>query len=122
LLISILVWLGYVIARTVGPEHLGLCIGVPLLLAFIPQDVFYVLSNDALSPICFGAVLLCTLRWLRAESPSLLLGATTGLAIASTYLTKLSNLPLLIVALIAIIAKSLPVIRRQPPAAAFALI
>src|SRR5437667_11983435 len=39
LLISILVWLGYVIAKTVGPDHLGLRIGVPLLLAFIPQDV-----------------------------------------------------------------------------------
>ena len=120
LLISILVWLGYVIAKTVGPDHLGLRIGVPLLLAFIPQDVLYVLSNDALSPICFGAVLLCIIRWLRADSPSLLLGATTGLAIAATYLTKLSNLPLLIVALVAIISKSLPVIRRRPLAASLA--
>src|SRR2546429_8502093 len=74
LFISLLVWLGYVIARTVGPQHLGLCIGVPLLLAFIPQDVLYDLCNDVLSPICFCAVLLCIMRWLRAESPSLLLG------------------------------------------------
>src|SRR5712691_9697076 len=44
LLISILVWLGYVVARTVGPEHFGLRLGVPLLLVFIPQDVFYVIS------------------------------------------------------------------------------
>jgi hypothetical protein len=122
LLVSILVWLGYVIARTVGPEHLGLRIGVPLLLAFIPQDMLYVLSNDVLSPICFGAVLLCVMRWLRAESPSYLLGAITGLAIAAVYLTKLSNLPLLAVAIIAIIAKLLPVLRRQPAAAALALI
>src|SRR5207249_3350607 len=51
-----------------------------------------------------------------------LLGAIIGLAIAATYLTKLSNLPLLTVALVAIIAKSLPVIRWQRPAASFPLI
>ena len=51
LLVSILVWLGYVIARTLGLERLGLSIGVPLLLAFMPQDVLYVLSNDVLSPV-----------------------------------------------------------------------
>jgi len=122
LLISILVWLGYVIARTVEPEHLGLSVGVPLLLAFIPQDVLYVLSNDVLSPICFGVVLLCVMRWLRAESPNFLLSAITGLAIAATYLTKLSNLPLLTVAIIAIIAKSLQLLRREPAAATLALI
>jgi Predicted membrane protein (DUF2142) len=122
LLVSILVWLGYAIARTIGPEHLDLRIGVPLLLAFIPQDVLYVLSNDVLSPICFGAVLLCVMRWLRAESPSFLLSAITGLTIAATYLTKLSNLPLLTVAIIAIIAKLLQVLRREPTAATLALI
>jgi Predicted membrane protein (DUF2142) len=122
LLVSILVWLGYVIARTLAPEHLDLRIGVPLLLAFIPQDVLYVLSNDVLSPICFGAVLLCVLRWLRAESPSFLLSAITGLTIAATYLTKLSNLPLLTVAIIAIIAKLLQLLRREPTAAILALI
>jgi Predicted membrane protein (DUF2142) len=122
LLISILVWLGYVIARTIEPEHLGLSVGVPLLLAFIPQDVLYVLSNDVLSPICFGVVFLCVMRWLRAESPSFLLSAITGLAIAATYLTKLSNLPLLTVAIIAIIAKSLQLRRREPVASTLALI
>ena len=122
LLISMLVWLGYVIARTIGPEHLGLCIGVPLLLAFIPQDVLYVLSNDVLSTICVGAVLLCAMRWLRAESPGYWLSAITGLAIAAAYLTKLSNLPLLAVAIIAIIAKWLPALRRHPASGAVALI
>jgi len=62
------------------------------------------------------------MRWLRAESPSFLLSAITGLAIAATYLTKLSNLPLLTVAIIAIIAKSLQLLRREPAAATLALI
>ena len=121
-LIAMLIWLGHVAARTIAPERLDLRIGVPLLLAFIPQDMLYVIDNDVLSPICFGAVFLCVLRWLRAESPSLLLGAITGLAIAATYLTKLTNLPLITVALIAVTAKSLSVMRRHPAAGLRALI
>jgi len=119
---AIVVWLGYVIARTIGLEHLGLNIAVPLLLAFIPQDVLYVLSNDVLSPVCFGAVFLCVLQWLKADRPSSLLGVLTGLAIAATYLTKLSNLPLLAVAIIAIVAKCRQMLRQQPRAASLAFI
>jgi len=89
---------------------------VPLLLAFIPQNVFYAINNDVLSPICFGALFLCLLQWLRAKTPSLSLGALTGLAIAATYLTKLSNLPLIAVALAAIIAKLASITRQKPGA------
>src|SRR5437762_3295625 len=88
----------------------------------MPQNVLYVLSNDVLSPVCFGVLFLCVLQWLRAESPSLLLGAMTGLAIAASYLTKLSNLPLLTVALIAIVAKWLQMLRQQSGVASVASI
>jgi hypothetical protein len=114
LLIALVVLLGYLIARIVAPEREELRIGVPLLLAFIPQNVFYALNNDALSPVCFGGLFLCVLQWLRTSRPTLLLGALTGLAIAATYLTKLSNLPLVVVALAAIIATLRPAIRQKP--------
>ena len=52
-LVAMMVWLGYVAARTIAPERLDLRIGVPLLLAFIPQNVFYAMNNDVLSPLCF---------------------------------------------------------------------
>jgi hypothetical protein len=89
-------------------------LGVPLLLAFIPQNVFYALNNDVLSPVCFGALLLCVLQWLRTDRPGLLLGSLTGLAVAAAYLTKLSNLPVIAVALIAIIVKLCAVTRQKP--------
>ena len=108
LLMALTVWLGYLVGRTVAPDRLELRVGLPLLLAFIPQNVFYALNNDVLSPVCFGGLFLCVLQWLRTSRPTLLLGALTGLAIAATYLTKLSNLPLVVVVLVAIIAK-LPV-------------
>jgi hypothetical protein len=113
-LIALLVWLGYVAARTIGPERLELRIGVPLLLAFIPQDVFYSINNDVLSPICVGVLFLCLLRWLRPEPVTLWLGICTGLAIAATYLTKLANLPLLSIALAAIVATLLPRAQQKP--------
>src|SRR5881296_1185931 len=37
-LIAIVVWLGYMAAHIIAPERLDLHIGVPLLLAFIPQN------------------------------------------------------------------------------------
>src|SRR6266403_4042850 len=113
-LIAAVVWLGYVIARTIAPERVDLRIGVPVLLAFIPQNVFYAMNNDVLSPLCFGALFLCVLQWLRGNRPTLLFGAFTGLAIAAACLTKLSNLPLVAVALIVIIAKLSPAIRQTP--------
>src|SRR5207244_9748058 len=115
-LIAIVVWLGYVTARTIAPERVDLRVGVPMLLAFIPQNVFYAMNNDVLSPICFGALFLCLLQWLRAKTPVFSLGALTGLAIAATYLTKLSNLPLIAVALAAIIAKLASITRQKPGA------
>jgi Predicted membrane protein (DUF2142) len=113
LLIALVVVLGYLISRMVAPERVELRVGVPLLLAFIPQNVFYAMNNDVLSPACFGALFLCVLQWLRTNRPTLLLGILTGLAIAATYLTKLSNLPLVVAALVAIVAKLAPAIRQK---------
>jgi len=113
-LIAVMVWLGYVIARTVAPDRFDLRLGVPLLLTFIPQNVFYAMNNDVLSPVCVGALFFCLLQWLIENRPTFLLGALTGLAIAATYLTKLSNLPLIAVALVVIIAKLWPAIRQTP--------
>jgi predicted membrane protein DUF2142 len=102
-LVAGLVWLGFVTARTLFPDAPSLRLGVPLLLAFIPQDIFYSIQNDALSPICLGGVFICLARWLRDDSASIWLGTLTGLSIAAAYLTKITNLPMLSVALIGMI-------------------
>ena len=121
LLIALIVWMGYVTARMIAPGRVELCIGVPLLLAFIPQNVFYAMNNDVLSPVCCGALFLCVLQWLRAQGASVWLGALTGLAVAATYLTKLSNLPLIAVALVVIFVALLLVIQQTPRAGLVAL-
>jgi len=105
LLVAALVWLGYFAARTVFPENVFLRLGVPALLAFLPQTVFYSINNDVLSPLCFGAAFVCLARWLRAEIPDARSGTVTGLALAATFLTKMSNLPLLAVSALAVLLK-----------------
>jgi Predicted membrane protein (DUF2142) len=102
-LAAVLVWLAYVAARMIFPDQLGLRLGVPLLIASIPQDTFYGIDNDVLSPVSFGIAFICLIRWPSKDPPSVALGAATGFTIAATYLTKLGNLPLILVAIGAIV-------------------
>ena len=97
LIVAILVWMGFAAARRVFPGRRFLRLGVPALLAFIPQSAFYSIQNDVLSPLAFGAAFILLVRLLRAEIPGVRLGTLTGLALAATFLTKISNLPLLAV-------------------------
>jgi len=102
-LVAALVWLAYVAARLMFPEQIALRPGVPFLIAAVPQDAFYGIDNDVLSPICFGLVFICLIKWFLEPKPSISVGIVTGLSIAAAYLTKLSNLPLIIVAVGAIL-------------------
>jgi hypothetical protein len=105
-LIMALVWLGYSAARLVFPENKTARMGVPALLAFLPQTAFYSILNDALSPLTFGAAFILLVKFSRAEIPGPWLGAATGLALAATFLTKLSNLPLVAVSALFVIGKT----------------
>jgi hypothetical protein len=100
-----LVWLTYAAARLLFPDRSFVRIGAPLLMAVLPQDTFYSIQSDVLSPLCYAAAFICLVRWCRDEQPSSGLSAGTGLSLAATSLVKTSNLPLLVVALIAIVVR-----------------
>ena len=100
-----LVWLGYLAVKLIFPGNFFIRMGVPALVALIPQSAFYSIQNDALSPVCFGAAFILIIKFLRIEIPDAKLGAAVGLAIAATFLTKISNLPLLAVAGFVIVCK-----------------
>src|ERR1700677_1396802 len=103
-LVVALVWLAYLAARLVFPNNLFIRIAVPTLAAFMPQTAFYSIENDVLSPLCFGLVFLCVLKWLAVEAnPSPQWAVTTGIAFTATWLTKATNLPLLGIAALAIL-------------------
>ena len=106
LIIAALVVLGFVASRMVFQGRRWLWLGVPLLLSFFPQDAFYSIQSDVLSPLCFGVAFVCLVKWLPGvDAPDRRLSAMTGLAIAATGLTKSSNLPLLVVALVFVLGK-----------------
>jgi hypothetical protein len=118
-LVGALVWLGFAAARMIFPERPFLRLGVPALLAFIPQTAFHSIENDTLSPLCFGLVFIGLVQWFRAEVPSVRLGVGTGLALAATFLTKISDLPLLAVAAVVVLVKGWNLFRAGKLRAAF---
>jgi len=95
----ILVWLGYVTARTIFPDNEFAQIGLPVLLALWPQSAFFSIQADALSPICFGFAFLGMAKILSSERVSPFVAIATGLGLAAACLVKTSNLPLPLIAL-----------------------
>ena len=102
-----LVWLGGLAARRIFPENNFICIAVPALIAFMPQTTFYAINNDIFSPLTFGIVFILLLKFWDADKLSPGLAAAIGLALAATFLTKISNLPLLAAAGVFIALKML---------------
>ena len=102
-----LVWTAYAVAKIVFPENSFARVGVPALVAFMPQTAFYSISDDILSPLCFGLTLICLLLFLDVERPSVPLGILTGAALAATFLAKTTNLPLIALSLASILLKVL---------------
>lgn len=94
LVAAVLVYLGHAIARAVFPDSKLQRLGVPLLLAVFPQDAFYSIGSDALSPLCFGLAFLEIVRFGAGGAPTRGAAARAGLALAATALVKASNLPL----------------------------
>jgi Predicted membrane protein (DUF2142) len=110
--IVVLAWLGWLAARNVFPENNFVQLAVPAFIALLPQSTFYAVNNDIASPLAFGAVFVLLLKFWESEKLSLPLVAGLGLALAATFLSKISNLPLLAVAGIFIALKFLGMLWR----------
>lgn len=98
-----LVWIGFFAARLIFPERLLVRLGVPGLLAFFPQDTFYSIQSDVLSPVVFGLAFIGLVKWLRTDSPGMRLAVFTGVALAAAGLVKGANWPLVAVAVAALL-------------------
>ena len=112
---TLLVWLSYVLAKELFPASRFLYLGVPFLLAFFPQDVFYGLNNDVLSAPLVTLSLILLFRMKRIETPSVALALAAGLATAAAVLTKLTNAPMLaVLGIVASLKLGKPWLRRRP--------
>lgn len=113
---ALLVWLGWRLALQCWPSgpapegRASLRLGVPVLLAALPQDCLYGISNDALSPPLFAgafsllaAMMVGPLAWPRALA--------AGAVAAAAVLTKNTNLVIVVPLAVAAVA-SLQRLRR----------
>jgi 4-amino-4-deoxy-L-arabinose transferase-like glycosyltransferase len=96
-LFALFVWVCYLIGRAFFPDRALQRIGLPLIAAFFPQDVFFSINNDAISPLLFAIAFLMLVRIYLEERP---LGyyIFAGLAVAATFLVKVPNVAVLILA------------------------
>jgi hypothetical protein len=88
---GIVVWLSYKVSRKLYSDSTFLCLAVPALIAVFPQDVFFGMSRDVLSPLLCTGAFLFMLKAVSGEpnqNRSLLFAAfLVGLA----FLVEVSN-------------------------------
>jgi hypothetical protein len=91
ILYAVFVWISYLFVKQIYPERIFLTVGVPALLTVFPQDVFYGVNRDILSPLLAALVLLLLFRAMQPAADwyyNLIAGGfLTGLA----FLTDVSN-------------------------------
>lgn len=88
------VWVSYVFSRRFFPASPQHRIALPLMVAFFPQDIFFAITADVLSPVVFAAAFFMLLELLLREK-SWQYHLFSGLAVAATFLTKASNIIIL---------------------------
>jgi hypothetical protein len=89
----LLVWLAHLFARTLLPSSKFLRLGMPFLVAFMPQDVLYSVNNDVLLPLAGGAALWALFVIVSRRPRELAFHAVAGLLVAATVLVKPSGVP-----------------------------
>ena len=91
-----LLWVSYFYLKKFFPSNTLLRFGVPLMLVAFPQDVMYTINNDILSPLFFTVGFFGLIGVYLSESRDYGFYLITGLMIACAFLTKVSNVALLV--------------------------
>jgi hypothetical protein len=104
LVCGLLVWLSHLFARTFFPDRRFLRLGMPLLVTFLPQDVFYSINNDVLLPLAGGAVLWALFILMRGGRQGYAFHAVAGLLLAAVLLIKPSGVPVAVMAMVTAVA------------------
>jgi hypothetical protein len=84
----------YLFVRDAAPGDTFLRLGIPMLLVVFPLDVFYYVTQDALSPLLFALGFFGAARLARVPVAGPLAYAAVGAVAAAALLTKYTNLAL----------------------------
>lgn len=95
---GLLVWFSYRFCRDAYADRPLVRVGAPLLLAVLPQGVFYTINADVLSPLLVVLALCAVHRVAKTcgsqpRRKTIFRAAGAGLLVAAAFLTKLSNFP-----------------------------
>jgi hypothetical protein len=111
-LAAVFVWLSWLFSRRFFRDNLQERIAIPLIAAFFPQDIFYAITGDVLSPVVFAAAFFMLLEiYLNEKSWKYHLLA--GFLVAVTFLTKASNIAIILLAAIVILIKIMRAYRQK---------
>jgi hypothetical protein len=114
-LIGILVGLSYVAMKRYYPNRRFLHLGVPLLLALFPQDVFYSINNDVPSALVVGAAFYGLLELDATPQRGYGFRALIGSACAIAVLIKFSNVAILAVLAVVLTRETIRQYRASTP-------
>ena len=125
-IMAALVWVSYLIGRRFFSDNPQCRIAVPVLTAFFPQDFFYGITSDALSPLVFAISFYMLLEIYLGEK-SWRYHLLAGLFATVTLLTKASNNAIVLLSFVVILFKIKKVVSEKrfknyaPSLAAFCL-
>jgi predicted membrane protein DUF2142 len=114
-LFGILVGFSYAAMKRCYPGRRFLHIGVPLLLAFFPQDVFYSINNDVPSALVVGAAFYGLLELDAAPRQTYGFRTWVGLSCAIAFLIKFSNVAILAVLAVVFARETIRQLRAPGP-------
>ncbi len=103
-LAAVFVWLSWLFSRRFFRDNFQERIAIPLLAAFFPQDIFYAITGDVLSPVVFAAAFFMLFEIYLSEK-SWKYHLFAGLLVAVTFLTKASNIAIILLAALVILIK-----------------
>ena len=111
-LMTVFVWLSWLFSRRFFRDNFQERIAIPLLAAFFPQDIFYAITGDVLSPVVFAAAFFMLLE-IGLSEKSWKYHLFAGLLVAATFLAKASNIAIMLLAALIILIKIIRASRRK---------
>lgn len=91
ILFGLFAWLSYVLVRKVYPEDTFLSLAVPALIAVFPQDVFFGMNRDVLSPVMWAVTLLFMVDVLTDNKTQYRSALVASFLVGLSFLAEVSN-------------------------------
>lgn len=111
-IVGALFWLTHLLCTKMFAADYTTELCIMLLLAAFPQDVFYSINADVLSPLACLTAIYLLIRFYSGKDHSSLFAILSGLAVATAVLIKYSNMPMLIMPILFLVMKARQNIKR----------